>query len=198
MINPYEITNYNRTDDELQEFLLFAIIVAGKTAYIQANKLEQFLTKVRNDFNLNCSSPFELLKFLHSENCLESYIVSCKLGQYRKTINAFNYLIENKLDLHCCSTDDLELIPGVGPKTSRFFILHSRKQKVAVLDVHLLKWISALGYDKVPKTTPSNPNVYKKWEQIYLQFCNEHDKDPAELDLEIWKSYAKRANNHEN
>ena len=38
MVNPYDITNYNRTQNELQEFLLFTIVVAGKTAYIQAQK----------------------------------------------------------------------------------------------------------------------------------------------------------------
>ena len=42
-IDPYNITNFNRTEGELQLFLLFCIVVAGKTAYIQAEKLEQFL-----------------------------------------------------------------------------------------------------------------------------------------------------------
>ena len=42
-IDPYNITKYDRTEEELQLFLLFCIVVAGKTAYIQAEKLEQFL-----------------------------------------------------------------------------------------------------------------------------------------------------------
>lgn len=197
MVNPFKITNYNRTNSELQEFLLFAIIVAGKTAYIQANKLELFLNTCRKDFKLDNVEPFQVLKILNSNKLLEQYIIDCKLGQYRKTIKAFLYLINNDLDLEKCTVDDLEKIPGVGPKTSRFFILHSRKEKVAVLDVHILKWISNLGYNKVPKTTPSNPKVYKKLEQIFLDYCIENDKDPAQLDLEIWKTYAKR-NNHEN
>jgi hypothetical protein len=46
MIDPYNITNYNRTEGELQKFLLFCIVVAGKTAYIQAQKLEEFLLSV--------------------------------------------------------------------------------------------------------------------------------------------------------
>ena len=45
MINPYQITNYDRSSSELEEFLLFCIVVAGKTAYIQAQKLEDFLLK---------------------------------------------------------------------------------------------------------------------------------------------------------
>ena len=46
MINPLEVTNYNRTQSELQEFLLFCINVAGKVA-VEAPKLEVFLQRVK-------------------------------------------------------------------------------------------------------------------------------------------------------
>ena len=39
MITPTTITNYNRTEAELEEFLMFAILVAGKGAEQQALKL---------------------------------------------------------------------------------------------------------------------------------------------------------------
>ena len=42
-VDPYNITKYNRTKAELECFLLFCIVVAGKTAYIQAQKLDEFL-----------------------------------------------------------------------------------------------------------------------------------------------------------
>ena len=32
MINPFEVTNFNYTDAQLQEFLIACIAVAGKTA----------------------------------------------------------------------------------------------------------------------------------------------------------------------
>lgn len=198
MINPFEITNFNRNNNELQEFLLFAIIVAGKTAYIQSKKLDIFLNSAKKDFNLQTDEPFKIIRYLYENNLLEYHIKNCKLGQYRKTINAFSYILSNDLDLKKITTDELEKIPGVGPKTSRFFALHSRNDKVAVLDVHILKWISSLGYDKVPKTTPGNPKIYKKWEQVYLNYCNSNNLDPAQLDLEIWKSFAKKDNNIEN
>jgi hypothetical protein len=41
-VDPYNITKYNRTEAELECFLLFCIVVAGKTAYIQARKLDEF------------------------------------------------------------------------------------------------------------------------------------------------------------
>ena len=60
MVNPYDITNYNRTQNELQEFLLFTIVVAGKTAYIQAQKLDQFLKSVNTRLMMPDNiSPFQ-------------------------------------------------------------------------------------------------------------------------------------------
>ena len=48
MINPAEVTNYNRTQSELQEFLLFCINVAGKKSSIEAPKLEVFIQRAKD------------------------------------------------------------------------------------------------------------------------------------------------------
>lgn len=191
MVNPFEITNYHRTKEELEEFLLFCIVVAGKTAYVQANKLEQFLNSNKSGLNLE---PFNILKELYKNNSLLYEIVRAKLGQYNKIHKAFSYLCENQIDLKNCSLEDLELIPGVGPKTSRFYMLHSRKCEVAILDTHILKFLKK--YDEnVPKSTPSNKKIYKKYESLFLDVCRSVNKEPAEYDLELWKLYAKRNKN---
>jgi len=192
MINPYDITNYYRTENELQELLLFCILVAGKTAYIQAQKLEKFLDAGRLFCNLNKeTAPFKILKALDDKSHLYEMIVEAKLGQYKKIFNAFNYIIQNKIDLKECGPTELERIPGVGMKTSRFFILHSRDvQSIAVLDVHILKFLGSLGH-KVPKTTP-NKKQYYYLEQKFLDHCKDNNLHPASADLEIWKFYAKK------
>jgi len=197
MINPYAITNFNRTEAELQELLLFCIVVAGKTAYIQADKLEYFLNdseQLLNSANPNFDYPFEVLRQLKSKGLLLHQIMKAKLGQYNKIYNAFDYIVNNKIDLSNCSTEDLEKIPGVGFKTSRFFILHSRQvDSIAVLDVHILKFLGTLGY-KVPKSTPNKKNYYYL-EQKFLEYCRSKNLQPAQADLEIWKSYAKKSKN---
>jgi thermostable 8-oxoguanine DNA glycosylase len=192
MINPYEITNYSRNEAELQELLMFCILVAGKTAYIQAQKLESFLIASREHCGLDeKATPFEILKALDDESYLLHMIHEAKLGQYNKIYNAFNYLIKNKIDLFECGPIELEKIPGVGMKTSRFFILHSRDNvNLAVLDVHILKFLGTLGH-KVPKTTP-NKKQYYYLEQKFLDHCRSVEKHPAEVDLEIWNFYAKK------
>lgn len=197
MINPYDITNYGRSIAELQEFLLFAIIVAGKTAYIQANKLEFFLTKAKSDYFIEKNEPFEILKSLNDRNILDKHITDCKLGQYKKISKAFKYLLNADIDLKSCTPSELELVPGIGPKTSRFFILHSREENVAVLDVHILKWLKSIGYNNAPKTTPSTSQKYKFWEDVFLKYCIENNFKPADLDLQIWKIYAKKDKNYE-
>ena len=192
MIDPYNITNYNRTEAELQELLMFCILVAGKTAYIQAGKLEQFLDSIKSRLNLSDKiKPFDIIRSANDHGILSQEIQKAKLGQYSKITKAFDYIINNKINLFNCEPFELEKIPGVGLKTSRFFILHSRNIKsVAVLDVHILKFLGTLGY-KVPKTTP-NAKQYYFLEQKFLDYCRVNDLHPANADLDIWKSYARK------
>jgi len=46
MIDPSNITNFDRTDGELEEFALFAPAVAGKTADVQASKVNELLQRL--------------------------------------------------------------------------------------------------------------------------------------------------------
>jgi thermostable 8-oxoguanine DNA glycosylase len=197
MIKPNSITNYNRSEAELEEFLLFAILVAGKKAEMQAKKLDSFLFQS----GLCNMTPFEaiehLLKLGESRyytignNPLVICMKSHKLGQYKRLYNAFKGILDFKGRLSSVTKEELESVKGIGSKTSRFFILHSRpNQKVAVLDTHILKWLGSVGYTNVPKQTPPKTK-YHIWETHFLNEASNRNRNPAELDLEIWKSYAK-------
>jgi thermostable 8-oxoguanine DNA glycosylase len=171
---------------------MFCILVAGKTAYIQAGKLEQFLNSIKSRLILSDNiKPFDIIRSANDHGILLQEIQKAKLGQYSKITKAFDYIINNKINLFNCEPIELEKIPGVGMKTSRFFILHSRNIKsVAVLDVHILKFLGTLGF-KVPKTTP-NAKQYYFLEQKFLDYCRANDLHPANADLDIWKSYARK------
>jgi thermostable 8-oxoguanine DNA glycosylase len=185
MITPSTITNYNRTEAELEEFLMFAILVAGKTAKTQAKKLEEFLSY----YPSHNHSPFRYLEHIITNYCLNKEMMRHKLGQYKRLESAFRGILEFKGNLKNISVEELESIKGIGCKTARFFILHSRPDaKVAVLDTHILKWMSEKGY-KVPKATPPKKK-YNQIEQLFLQEAINHQMTPADLDLTIWKSYA--------
>ena len=192
MITPNEITNYNRTESELEEFLLFSIMVAGKSSAQTAKKLDDFLF-----VTMGMMSPLDWIQHLvklgqtiSCNNPLMKCLQNHKLGQYNRLYSAFTGILQFKGRLKEVTVEELESVQGIGSKTARFFILHSREnQRLAVLDTHILKWMSSMGY-KVPKQTPPK-NKYRKIELDFLAECDKAQKTPAEMDLEIWKSFAK-------
>ena len=197
MIDPYKITNYNRNQYELEEFLLFCIVVAGKTAYIQAQKLNDFLVSVNTRLCMpEYINPFQSLKSAEQHGILMEEIQKAKLGQYKKIYAGFKYISEHNLDLRKTTTDQLELVPGVGMKSSRFFLLHSDetyKDNIAILDTHILKFIKENIDNRAPKSTPTIRVTYKYWEDVFLYWCELNNKNVADFDLEVWKSYARVA-----
>ena len=199
MIDPYNITDYSRKRGELEEFLLFCIVVAGKTAYIQAQKLDDFLKSINIRLMMpESTSPFQSLKSANQHGILMEEILRAKLGQYKKIYNGFKYITEREYDLSRMTPEELELIPGVGMKTSRFFLLHSDKtykDKIAIIDTHILKFIKENIDIRAPKSTPTIRVTYKYWEDRFLYWCESNNKIVADFDLEVWKSYARTAKN---
>ena len=201
LIDPYKVTNFKRSQNELEEFLLFCIVVAGKTAYIQSRKLDEFLASIKIRLmmpeNIN---PFQIIKSAEQHGILMEEILRAKLGQYKKIYSGFKYISEREYSLNKMTPDILEKIPGVGMKTSRFFLLHSDinyKDNIAILDTHILKFIKENIDDRAPKSTPTIRVTYKLWEDMLLSWCRQNNKNVAEFDLEVWKSYARVAKNDE-
>lgn len=180
LIDPHSITDYDRSDEDLEAFWLFCVLVAGKNSRVQAQKLANFLKPAE----VVGISPFRYIQ-LREHKYLDDDIRAEKLGQYKRIHRCF---IESlTLDLRTCTVEDLESVYGVGPKTARFFLLHSRQdQRLAVIDTHILKWMrEVLGID-APKSTPTQLSKYHELEDQYLEYCDQHGLSPAELDLQIW------------
>ena len=169
--------------------------MAGKTAYIQADKLEQFLNAVNQRLMMpEHVKPFQTILSAEQHGILMQEIQNAKLGQYRKIYAGFKYISENKFDLNNMTPDQLELIPGVGMKSSRFFLLHSDinwQNYIAILDTHILKFIKENIDNRAPKSTPTIRVTYKYWEDVFLNWCEQNNKNMADFDLEVWKSYAR-------
>lgn len=190
MINPTSITNYARTQNEMEEFLLFSIMVAGKSAKTTTQKLDQFLAQ-RDTWGLDDKSPLEYIKWLIHQDRLKEQLMAHKLGQYARLEKAFTGIIKFKGRLNKIGVQDLEGVVGIGPKTARFFILHSREDaRLAVLDTHILKWLKLHG-ENAPKTTPTGKK-YAMLEQSFLNYAEKYDLHPADLDLHIWKHYSQK------
>ena len=189
MIDPTNVTKYDRTEAELEEWLLFCIVAAGKTAKTQAKLLNNFLTSLRENYGSEETTPFQLIWNADNVGALRSEIEKSRLGQYNRLEKSFRKTHDFIGKMKSITIEELETIPGVGPKTSRFYLLHSRQnQNYAVLDTHILHYMRDNCLTTL-KVTPSG-NVYKQTEQTFLNHANSINKTLADLDLEIWVKYS--------
>jgi len=192
MIDPSNITNFNRTDEELEEFALFCPSVAGKRAEVQAEKLDQLFSGLEDRFGQELS-PFELVRRAATESTLEEKMREVKLGKYSTLVPCFTALSMNETEnLRNASVEALKHYPGIGNKTARFFIMHSREDaEVATLDTHVLSWMGENLDVEVHPNAPRSTREYERLEYHFLKEAERRGRHPARLDLEIWNQRSK-------
>ncbi len=192
MIDPNNVTNARRTAAELEEFLLFCVVVAGKNADQQAAKLENLLAGRR---------PFAFIRASHREGKLEARLREVRLGKYSLLGRSFRDLSQSNTDLASCTWEELTVFPGIGIKTAKFFVLHSRERQMhGVLDTHVLGWMrehwaaAGRGGLSVPRHSPQDPRIYRFWETVYFGMVSARHHggarahvDWAQFDLDLWK-----------
>jgi len=189
MIEPTKITNYDRSYDELIEFLTFCICVAGKNSDAVAKKINA-LTKER-DF-LYCMYNYPLEENGLWEYTMLDILFKHRVGQYKRIMTALRQVAQ--LDLQNCTLAELMAVKGIGPKTACFFILHSRpNQELVVIDTHILKW-----YSKRTHKTYKRPSEWQDYVALAKAIVRAMRRafpklTLAEADLTIWKASSGRA-----
>lgn len=186
MIDPFKITNYDRTDEELQEFWLFCLAVAGKKATMMAKKVDEFL-KPRGSL-----TPYQYVDHLVSFTTLDNRLRAVKMGKYALLEKGYEQSAhKGPTWLRTASAEDIRTyVTGAGYKTSRFFTLHSRRnENVAVIDTHMLKYLKHIGAPNVPDGIPNGPD-YLRLEKILLAEATKKKMAMADFDLAIWSHYA--------
>jgi hypothetical protein len=164
--------------------LLYSTVVAGKSAKFACNVMGR-LDKMRG--NIPIIHFFEIYD-------VELVCRQIKTGNYNKITKCWNEILDwfrNKSDINWSEVSplEIELIHGIGPKTSRFFLLWMNKNaEYAALDTHILKWMKSKGHD-VPRSTPPSKK-YLTIEQYFIREAKLRNMTPAELDWKIWDAYA--------
>jgi thermostable 8-oxoguanine DNA glycosylase len=187
MIDPTKITNYNLNKYQLEEMILFWVLVAGKNARTTVRMLDNLFTALHKQCSIKDLQPFDL--FRNYSGSLEELLKSVGFGCQKTKAKAIRDLVSGDLDLKTCTIEQLEKIHGIGPKTARCFVMHTREgSRHAGIDTHILKWLKSLGY-KTPTSTPTGKSYYRL-ECIFLAIADLMEMSPADLDLAVWNAYS--------
>lgn len=189
MVDPVKFTNFNHNTIELEEKIIFSVLVAGKNAMTTSRCCDNFLKKAHQASCVKWMNPFECLRKFNSDEIsvmLRENGIGCQTYKSKSLYE----LVNSNLNLKTCTVEDLEKIFFIGPKTARMFILHTRPNvDVAVLDVHILRFLADKGVESVPKSTPTGKK-YIKLEEKFLTFAKESGMNSADFDLYLWKKYS--------
>ena len=188
-IDPKNITDFNRSTDELQAFWLFCMFVAGKNSDWASRCLKKLVDTADKGTFEGIFKHFKSIGEVGVHNAL----VANKVGQYTRLTKGIMQSLD--LDLRTCSLEDLLKIHGVGNKTARFFLLHTRRNgDYAVLDTHILAWMRDHGVENAPKSTPTNLKVYEELQNRYRMLSRLHypHLSNAQIDLLIWTKQSGR------
>lgn len=184
MSHPNRLIRPSRIED-LQGFLVHAIVVAGKNADTANAAIDRFYAQNPG------RTPFAKIRRRLAAGELHIALKKARIGNYRKNTLSLRQLVTARINLRTCTVEDLEQIHGIGPKTARYFLLYTRPDaQVAALDVHMLKFLRVLGYD-VPKTTPASGPTYNKLETLVLELADAAKLSPRELDAAVWAYFSK-------
>jgi len=190
-IDPKNITDFNRDTDQLQAFWLFCMFVAGKNSD-WASKCLKKVIDTADTYKSTHGGIFNHFKSI-GETGVHNMLVANRVGQYTRLTKGIMQSLD--LDLRNCSLQDLLNIHGVGNKTARFFLLHTRDRcDYAVLDTHILSWMRDHGVEDAPKSTPTNLKVYAELENRYRILSRLHypHLSNAQIDLLIWTKQSGR------
>lgn len=207
VLNPYCA---GAPEPVVEKFFLLCCFVAGKGALRQQTCLDVFLSLLEEACPVHDTTPFSRLhRFwvqagrpvpsmgaaaarLADNFPLTEMLKQSRSGQYTRLTRLLCCLLqawEQQRDmLFTWDQYRFATIPGVGLKTSSFFLINSRpNQHVAVLDTHVLSYMREHNlHPRVPNATPGNPRVYAELEKVWLIHCAEHGMSPQQFDFKVW------------
>lgn len=127
-----KIKKFDRTERELQEFLLFCIFTSGrigKKSSEISRKLDLFLNDKSNKKN---KRPFDWIELIasiksnHGRDYLYLFLAEYGLLSNKRTLKCLREVTRLRKKLKEVTENDLESIHGIGKVTASFFIRNTR------------------------------------------------------------------------
>jgi len=101
-----------------------------------------------------------------------------------ETIRAF---LENSCDIRDARRHLASEVPGLGPKQASLFLRNiGYTAHIAVLDIHVLTYMSWVGLTKVPMKSVSTIRKYEALEETFIEHAYSFGYAPDRFDLAIW------------
>lgn len=173
---------------ECQARFLYSALVAGKRADFADAKIKTILPP--SSLGL---LPFAYLRKVEEETGIRSFLEQRRCGAYTRLTKCFHHVAFSTLDMRNVTVAELETIPGIGPKTARFFVQWTRpdEEELAILDTHILAWLRENGYPEAPRSTPQG-GKYAFWAEVFTKEAHDRKLTVREFDILIWEARAKR------
>lgn len=191
-VDPTQIPDKPLTRLQLEDWILFGILVANKEATQTRSKLNRLYELLGARYPWT-EWYFPAVRSAVEDNVLMDVLREVRTGQYARVERAFREVIN--LDLDNLTVASLESVHGIGPKTARMLILYAKPgMEVVPLDTHVLKYLRKLGYENVPKATPPAGPSYRRWEATFIEEAKKAGMSVRDFDTRVWKMYAKSQN----
>lgn len=133
--------NLGRNDSQLWYFFLFSCVIAGNSE--DKKRVNRLIERLFTFFSFNQEelisfaegirdipelTPLEYLKKWYSRGQILALLKKARVGQYNKNSRLFCYCAEQLKEgsLYYSTKRELLKIPGVGERTTKFFLENSR------------------------------------------------------------------------
>jgi hypothetical protein len=185
IITDENLINFSRTLEELQLFWLYC----GFSVMRSRERAQGALSRLLDD--AVGLLPFDRIRQLELEGRLRQSLEATRIGGWNRLEGFLSHTLSAQLDLAQGVLEQFEAIHGIGLAKARFFLLCTREDaRVAVLDRHILQFLSDQGYSDVPEQTPKSREAYGRLERYFLQEADKSGIQLALFNLERWRERA--------
>jgi len=96
-------------------------------------------------------------------------------------------ILDSSPDERIARSRIVEIAYGIGPKQASLFLRNiGHAQRLAILDVHVLRFMTVVGLTNTPASAIQSISVYEQFERRFQEFADDECVGVGLLDVAIW------------